>query len=69
MKLTNEEVLQAFTDAIGGLAVALAKQVDAAQLVTDLRKLADDADKLGMGPSAGLLDEIARTVEQRCVQR
>jgi hypothetical protein len=64
-KLTDEEVLQAFTDAIGGLAVALARQIDAKRLADDLRLLADEADKAGYGPSAGLLDEIARTVEVR----
>lgn len=69
LKLSNEEILQAFTDAIGGLAVALAKQVDPAKLVGDLRKLADEADTLGMGPSAGLLDEIARTVESRTMNK
>ena len=69
LELTNEEILQAFTDAIGGLAVALGKQVDPAKLVEDLRKLANDADRLGQGPSAGLLDEIARTVELRCVKQ
>lgn len=68
LKLNNEEVLQAFTDAIGGLALALAKQIDAAKLAADLRTLANDADKLGMGPSAGLLDEIARTVEVRMLK-
>lgn len=65
LKLTNEEILQAFTDAIGGLAVALGKQVDPAKLAADLRKLADEANQLGHGPSAGLIDEIARTVERR----
>lgn len=65
MKLTNEEILQAFTDAIGGLAVALGRQIDPARLATDLRTLADEAERAGMGPSAGLLDEIARTVEVR----
>lgn len=69
MKLTNEEILQAFTDAIGGLAVALGKQVDPVKLVEDLRTLANDVDRLGQGPSAGLLDEIARTVELRCVRK
>ena len=66
MKLTNEEILQAFTDAIGGLAVALARQIDPERLAADLRSLADEAERAGQGPSAGLLDEIARTVEQRC---
>jgi len=65
MKLTNEEILQAFTDAIGGLAVALGKQVNPAKLAEDLRKLANDADRLGQGPSAGLIHEVARTVEVR----
>jgi len=65
MNLSNEEILQAFTDAIGGLAVALGRQIDPARLATDLRTLADEAELAGMGPSAGLLDEIARTVEVR----
>lgn len=65
MNLSNEEILQAFTDAIGGLAVALGRQIDPARLATDLRTLADEAERAGMGPSAGLLDEIARTVEVR----
>lgn len=69
LELSNEETLQAFTDAIGGLAVALGKQVDPVKLVEDLRTLANDADRLGQGPSAGLLDEIARTVELRCVRK
>ena len=69
LKLNNEEVLQAFTDAIGGLALALAKQIDAAKLAADLRTLANDAEKLGHGPSAGLLDEVARTVEVRMLNK
>lgn len=66
LKLTNEEILQAFTDAIGGLAVALGRQIDPKKLAADLRTLADEAERVGTGPSAGLLDEIARTVELRC---
>lgn len=69
MKLNNEEVLQAFTDAIGGLALALAKQMDATKLAADLRTLANDAETLGHGPSAGLLDEVARTVEVRLLNK
>lgn len=65
LKLTNEEILQAFTDAIGGLAVALGRQIDPKKLAADLRTLADEAERVGTGPSAGLLDEIARTVEVR----
>lgn len=69
MKLTNEEVMQAFTDALGGLAVALGRQIDPAKLAADLRTLADEAERAGMGPSAGLIDEVARTVEVRCIKR
>ena len=69
MKLTNEEILQALTDAIGGLAVALGRQIDPKKLAADLRTLADEAERVGTGPSAGLLDEIARTVEVRCVKQ
>lgn len=65
MKLTNEAVLQAMTDALGGLAVAMAKQVNAEQLAGDLRTLADEAAAMGHGPSAGLLDEMVRAVEKR----
>lgn len=65
MKLTNEEILQAFTDAIGGLAVALGRQIDPKKLAADLRTLADEAERVGTGPSAGLIDEVARTVELR----
>ena len=65
LKLTNEEILQAFTDAIGGLAVALGRQIDPKKLAEDLRTLADEAERVGMGPSAGLIDEVARTVELR----
>ena len=69
LELTNEEILQAFTDAIGGLAVALGRQIDPKKLAADLRTLADEAERVGTGPSAGLLDEIARTVEVRCVKQ
>jgi hypothetical protein len=69
LKLTNEEILQAFTDAIGGLAVALGRQIDPAKLAADLRTLADEADRAGMGPSAGLIDEVARTVEVRLLNK
>ena len=65
LKLTNEEILQAFTDAIGGLAVALGRRIDPKKLAGDLRTLADEAERVGMGPSAGLIDEVARTVELR----
>lgn len=65
MKLTNEDVLQAMTDALGALAIAVSRQVDAGQLAKDLRALADEANAIGHGPSAGLLDEMVRAVEKR----
>ncbi|HMW64765.1 MAG TPA: hypothetical protein PLR94_13845 [Accumulibacter sp.] len=61
----TDDALQAFTDAIGGLAIALARQIDPAKLTADLRMLADEAERAGMGHSAGLLHEVARTVEVR----
>ncbi len=69
LKLSNEEILQAFTDAIGGLAVALGRQIDPKKLAEDLRTLADEAERAGMGPSAGLIDEVARTVEVRLLNK
>ncbi|MBK5915133.1 hypothetical protein CCR84_12540 [Rhodocyclus purpureus] len=69
MKLTDQEAIQAITDALGGLAIALGEQVDPARLAADLRRLADEAEQRGQGPSAGLLDEIARTVEARLPDR
>lgn len=69
LKLTNEEVMQAFTDALGGLAMALGKQIDPAKLASDLRAFADEADRAGKGPSAGLIDEIARTIEVRLLNK
>lgn len=65
MNLTNEEVLQAVTDAFGALAIALSRQIDASRLSADLKKLSDEALDAGNGPSAGLIGEIARTVETR----
>lgn len=68
MNLTNEEVLQAVTDAFGALAIALSRQIDAKQLATDLRDLSDEAQASGHGASAGLIGEIARAVETRTAQ-
>jgi hypothetical protein len=65
MKLSDEELIQAFTDAIGGLAVALSKQVDPRKLANDLKTLAKEADDGGQRGSASLLMEIGKTVESR----
>jgi hypothetical protein len=69
MKLTHEEEMQAYTDALGAIVTALAWQVDAIRLYADLQVLADVAAKAGHGPSAGLIDELARTVQHRVLVR
>lgn len=62
-KLTRDEELQAYTDAIGALALAMAWQLDTARLIADLRTLANQADRAGHGPSAGLIDHIVQKIE------
>lgn len=69
LKLTNEEVMQAFTDALCGMAVALGKQIDPAKLASDLKAFANEADSAGKGPSAGLIDEMVRTIEVRLLKQ
>ena len=71
---TDEELfritlLQSVTDALGGMALALSAQVDAKRFAEHLRLLADEAEHAGHGPSAGLLDELARVVEERQIAR
>lgn len=67
--LTRDEEMQAYTDALGAIVTALAMQLDPVRLVADFRLLADIADRAGHGPSAGLIDELARTVENRVIGR
>jgi hypothetical protein len=69
MKLSDMEIIQAFTDAIGGVAIALSRQLDSAQLVDDLNALGEEAEIAGKGPTAGLVYEIARTVESRAARK
>ncbi len=63
MELTHEEELQAYTDALGGLAIALGFQVDPMRLMVDLKALANEANRRGNGPSAALLDVMAEAVQ------
>ncbi len=65
MELTREQEMQAYTDGLGAIVTAVAWQVDPIRLVADLKVLANLADKAGKGPSAGLIDELVRTVEHR----
>lgn len=62
-KLTRDEELQAYTDAIGALALAMAWQLDPIRLVADLRALANRADQAGHGPLAGLIDHLVHKIE------
>lgn len=63
IKLTREEEMQAYSDALAGLAIAISRQLDAASLSTELKRLADISEARGKGPSAGLMDELARTID------
>lgn len=65
MKLTEQETLQAITDALGAFAIAMSRQMDSQRLMADLRNLAEEAASHDRMPSAGLLDEIVRTLEAR----
>lgn len=63
-EITREEEMQAYSDTLAALAIAIARQIDASQLTTDLKHLAHQAENRGNGPSAGLLDELARTIDE-----
>lgn len=65
MELTREEEMQAYTDTLGAIAIAISRQVNARTFSRDLKHLADIAAKRGNGPSAGLLDEIARVIDSQ----
>lgn len=68
-ELSREEEMQAYTDTLGAIAIAISRQVDARQFSADLKQLADMAAKRGNGPSAGLLDEIARVIDSKVIGR
>jgi len=68
-RLTDNEMLQAYTDALRAIVTAVAWQVDPVRFYADLQALADLADKAGHGPSAGLIDELARTVAIRVLRK
>lgn len=62
---TDAQVLEAYTDALKALVTALGWQIDPVRLHADLQSMAGVARKDGHGASAGLIDELARTVETR----
>ena len=68
-RLTREEELQAYTDALGAIVTAVAWQLDPVRMIADLKLLSDFADRAGHGPSAGLIDELGRTIEHRVIGR
>lgn len=63
-ELTREEEMQAYSDTLAALVIAIARQLDASRLSTDLKYLANQAENRGNGPSSGLLDELARTIDE-----
>lgn len=68
-RLTRQEELQAYTDVLGALVTVMAWQLNPIRLIADLRALARLADRAGHGPSAGLIDELVRTVEVRVLSQ
>lgn len=67
-KLTDSEMIQAYTDALGAIVTAVGWQLDAIRLYADLQALANAAEHAGHGPSAGLIDALARTVRVRLLE-
>lgn len=59
------QVLEAYTDALRALVTALGWQIDPVRLHADLQTMASVTRRNGHGASAGLIDELARTVETR----
>lgn len=59
------QVLEAYTDALRALVTALGWQIDPVRLHADLQTMASVTRRDGHGASAGLIDELARTVETR----
>lgn len=68
-ELTRDEEMQAYTDTLGAIAIAISRQVDAGRFSADLKQLADLAAKRGNGPSAGLLDELARCIDATVLRK
>lgn len=61
----DTRILEAYTDALRALVTALGWQIDPVRLHADLQKIAGVTRRNGAGASAGLIDELARTVETR----
>ncbi|MDN5753831.1 MAG: hypothetical protein L0H15_11235 [Nitrosospira sp.] len=61
----DTQVLEVYTDALRALVTALGWQIDPVRLHADLQKIAGVTRRSGHGASAGLIDELAHTVETR----
>lgn len=62
MEFTNDDLQQAITDALAGLALTLAPQLDRVQFANDLLDRARQLGDAEHRPGAGLLAEVARVV-------
>lgn len=63
--LVDTQILEAYADALKALVTALGWQIDPVRLHADLQTIASVTRRDGLGASAGLIDELARTVEVR----
>lgn len=63
--LVDTRILEAYADALKALVTALGWQIDPVRLHADLQTIASVTRRDGLGASAGLIDELARTVEVR----
>ena len=62
---TDTQVFEAYADALKALVTALGWQIDPVRLHRDLQTIASVTRRDGYGASAGLIDELARTIEVR----
>jgi hypothetical protein len=63
--LNNTQTAEAHTDALKALVTALGWQIDPVRLHADLQAIANVTRRSGHSASAGLIDELAHTVEVR----
>ena len=64
MPLSHEQEMQAITDALGVVVIAISRQIDSSRLIADLRLFADKYEAAGIGPSAGLIGALIRGLER-----
>ncbi|SOD41703.1 hypothetical protein [Nitrosovibrio sp. Nv4] len=62
---TDTQIPDAYTDALKAIVTALGWQIDPVRLHADLQAIANVTRRGGHGASAGLIDELAHTVEAR----